>query len=434
MGFELLAPALFHLCCLLPPTGNLHPDCAERDEAWVFLGFIPPLKSPGTKYSEAAKRYRLQYYHDALRFLLQPLVTCHKDGGFTLTIEGRLYWFVPFLAVMVQDSKEGFVLCGQCLGGGTAYPCRLCWVTKIDSSDPAGSSARFRFASENQSIVALLRGSKGLTNTQRAQGFSKLSVLNVNSAFTDVPFGAQPYGINGAAQPDVLHQYLLGIMKRLVVNVLKLIVSKKDPSVLVKKVEKLKRFMTKAPSALEKEIPGNAEILKQRAVRGDAARLTIRRLRLRKQLNISQISSDDELLSESSSLSEGSTTDEDGGGIAAGGGAKDHRVHGRKMGEVESSDDEDNEHDEEEEEDEDMEEEAIEEEDCPRKANRGSVAAPTNLKRKARGGYNPHGYVKPMQWGGYVQVRAFQPTTLQPFIYSSSARAFAGNCWSKSQR
>jgi hypothetical protein len=81
-----------------------------------------------------------------------------------------------------------------------------------------------------------------------------------------------------------------------------------------------------------------------------------------------------------------------------------------------------------------MEEEAIEEEDCPRKVNRGSVAAATNLKRKARGGYNPHGYVKPMQWGGYVQVRAFQPTTLQPFIYSSSARAFAGNCWSKSQR
>ena len=265
-----LAPALIHMRCWLLLTGNLHPDCAERDEAWVFLGFIPPLKSPGTSHSEAAKRYRLQYYHDALRFLLQPLVTCHKDGGFALTIEGRLYWFVPFLAVMVQDSKEGFVLCGQCLGGGTAHPCRLCWVTKMDSSDPTGSSARFRFASENQTIVALLRGSKGLTNTQRAQRFSKLSILNVNSAFTDVPFGANPYGINGAAQADVLHQFLLGIMKRLVVNLFKLIVSKKDPSVLVKKNAKLK-LMTQAPRALGKGNAENAEILKPMAVRGDAA-------------------------------------------------------------------------------------------------------------------------------------------------------------------
>ena len=425
-----LAPALIHMRCWLLLTGNLHPDCAERDEAWVFLGFIPPLKSPGTSHSEAAKRYRLQYYHDALRFLLQPLVTCHKDGGFALTIEGRLYWFVPFLAVMVQDSKEGFVLCGQCLAGGTAHPCRLCWVTKMDSSDPTGSSARFRFASENQTIVALLRGSKGLTNTQRAQRFSKLSILNVNSAFTDVPFGANPYGINGAAQADVLHQFLLGIMKRLVVNLFKLIVSKKNPSVLVKKNAKLK-LMTQAPRVLGKGNAENAEILKPMAVRGDAARLTIRRLRLRKKLNIPSNSSDDELLSESPSLNEGASTEEDSGG---GAGASVHLRQRRKVGEVESSDDdEDDEHDEdveEEEEEEIEEEERAAGEDFPGKANGGSVAPRTNSKRKAPGGgFNPHG-----QWGGYKQVRAMQQTTCHIVFYSFIPRVFAAECQSKSHR
>jgi hypothetical protein len=140
---------------------------------------------------------------------------------------------------MVQDSMEGYALCGQSLFSHR-HPCRLCWITFDDSGNPILPVVQNRYAVQNQNLVRLLR-----TKIRRADSkettFSEFGLLNVDSAFTDVPFGANLHGINGAALGDILHQYLLGIMKRLVINLLELIVSTTNPLILMKRKVKEKK-------------------------------------------------------------------------------------------------------------------------------------------------------------------------------------------------
>ncbi len=70
------------------------------------MGFIPQLNSPGKTLNATGRDYKLNYQLECLRFALDPLVKCHAAGGFMLELEGIVHWFVPEVAVFIQDMKE----------------------------------------------------------------------------------------------------------------------------------------------------------------------------------------------------------------------------------------------------------------------------------------------------------------------------------------
>ena len=145
-------------------------------------------------------------------------MVAERGGGFYLNLGGEKRLFSPHVALFIQDSIEGYLLCGQRCSPGTAYPCRYCWIPKDASNDPyamgvvrtAGSN-RLRSRKWRHQLQALPKGSQ--TPGEVTKGLTALSLNPVRNGTWDAPFGVEDRGINGAAVPDMLHQYLLGLLK-----------------------------------------------------------------------------------------------------------------------------------------------------------------------------------------------------------------------------
>ena len=54
------------------------------------------------------------------------------------------------------------------------------------------------------------------TRTELEKEFQGRSLRNINNGTWGAPFGGEGRGINGAAVPDMLHQYLLGVLRNAV--------------------------------------------------------------------------------------------------------------------------------------------------------------------------------------------------------------------------
>ena len=120
---------------------------------------------------------------------------------------------------------EGYLLCGQRCSAGTAYPCRYCWIPKEASNNPnakavvrTAKSNRRRSKKWRDKLAALPSGSQVPGDITKA--LTGLSINPVRNGTWDAPFGVERVGverenrgINGAAVPDMLHQYLLGLLK-----------------------------------------------------------------------------------------------------------------------------------------------------------------------------------------------------------------------------
>jgi hypothetical protein len=80
---------------------------------------------------------------------------------------------------------------------------------------------KVRTANQNR---RLLEASKlNYSGTELEQRLKAYSLLDQPNGTHGIPFGAGGLGINGAAGPDMMHQYLLGIMKRCWQNFKKLL-------------------------------------------------------------------------------------------------------------------------------------------------------------------------------------------------------------------
>ena len=178
-----------------------------------------------------------------------------------------------------------------------------------------------RYAVQNQNLVRLLR-----TKIRRADSkettFSEFGLLNVDSAFTDVPFGANLHGINGAALGDILHQYLLGIMKRLVINLLELIVSTTNPLILMKRKVKEKKkedaakreqLLADLSASKAASVMKEREDLLQRAIAAESQVQKLSDKVKRRKISAASDSSEEgaEMDGESDSASAENTTEED---------------------------------------------------------------------------------------------------------------------------
>ena len=124
--------------------------------------------------------------------------------------------FHPHIALIIQDSQEGYALCSQRISSDTRRPCRFCWITRAKCNDPY-ATADLRTAEKNKKLAE--RARVGDMTVQDKESFLmeyslSSELLNVANGTWGAPFGYPPeVGVNGAAVPDMLHQYLLGLLR-----------------------------------------------------------------------------------------------------------------------------------------------------------------------------------------------------------------------------
>jgi hypothetical protein len=95
---------------------------------------------------------------------------------------------------------KGYLLCGQRLSPGTAYPCRFCWIPKSEASNPYTLAAertaddnRRRTAACRQRLQTLPPGGRGIPGEVTA-ALTALSCNPVENGTWDAPFGVENRG------------------------------------------------------------------------------------------------------------------------------------------------------------------------------------------------------------------------------------------------
>ena len=85
-----------------------------------------------------------------------------------------------------------------------------------------------RSAKDNMKLLASFKLTYALQAVALEKRLKAYSLLDHPNGTHYLPFGAGDMGINGATGPDLMHQYLLGIMKRTWENFKKLLMLQPD--------------------------------------------------------------------------------------------------------------------------------------------------------------------------------------------------------------
>ena len=218
-----------------------------------ILGFIPDLDLKSSAVKQAARSTKegkgssTRNYHRCLHVLLKQIAVADEKGITTWLRLGdrvkqvRLRFRVSFA---VGDGKSGDTLC--CRYGGHKGSCRLCRACTVSynkADDPSHICKYLSMNEINQLVVNAMdcralatqdkidkakvhkKGTrkKGMNPEEKKvhrqatkeaeEALQAISTHVCVNSFRDIPFGANPQGIHGATPVDLMHCYLLGIIR-----------------------------------------------------------------------------------------------------------------------------------------------------------------------------------------------------------------------------
>jgi hypothetical protein len=203
-------PIMMTLACL-------KPEIRQRKTSWKIAGYMPKLNGQAAKHTAAYQETNAQLYQRSLEFFFAPLCQAYDAGGFFVYALERLWCILPVVAYFTVDSMEATALCGVRAQVNSKHPCRFCLCPGADMNDPdvdvRDLERTVSFMRSATMCVTKLKNTPG----ERTFGGKMETELSLNAGtynpLWDIPFGANPRGIYGACPPELLHQYLLGIMK-----------------------------------------------------------------------------------------------------------------------------------------------------------------------------------------------------------------------------
>lgn len=161
-------------------------------------------------------QFKAKLKQDCWNILLQEVKRAFEEGGIYMSVLGNDILVVPMVPFIQQDNVEGAALCCLTLSYKAQRPCRFCWVSNENCSDPHAKAKR-RLWGEMSTYQRKVFGeydSGGLTKAELESKLAIVSSRNVRSGFDGVPFGS-PYGIYGACPVEVLHHFDLGICNKM---------------------------------------------------------------------------------------------------------------------------------------------------------------------------------------------------------------------------
>ena len=199
--------------------GIFNRTTRNKSRAWRLLGYVPNLEEEmlynygcnDTRTKKLREKLRKKDYHHMLCFLLEDLVKIQNSNGIlwnyidsnnvSQTVNLRFS-----LMFVIGDALGNDKLCDrfQSYQNTVAYLCRDCLCKTKDLEN-----LYMKCSFTKRSFL------KGLNESE----LNKLSYHFVeNNIFDTIHFGFDDYGINGCTPCEHLHQFLLGIVKKLVEN------------------------------------------------------------------------------------------------------------------------------------------------------------------------------------------------------------------------
>ena len=189
----------------------------ESSSAWRLLGHIPQIDG----YEDAKKKGMKESvmkridYHDMLAYLLDDIIELENSKGIRYCIqvmdeETNSLVTTPvtlkFTIMFVMGDAVGLdKLCDRysSYGKNVKFLCRDC-NCPTDDLDNMLHRCQFTKRSDIKSFSS-------------PQEFKDNSYYDIpNNIFDKMRLGDDPYGINGLCPPEVLHQYLLGLLKTII--------------------------------------------------------------------------------------------------------------------------------------------------------------------------------------------------------------------------
>lgn len=196
--------------------GIYNRKARNKNNSWRLIGYIPETTDEefyddgSDKQSSKAKREKQQRtdYHHMLHFLLQDIIDMQNSDGIlwnyvdsnnkVITIRLR-----PTLMFIIGDALGNDKLCNRKQGytKKTDYLCRDCLCHTKDL--------------ERLDIKCQFTKRSYLNTLSEKDLFAKSYHLVTNNVFDIIHFGYDEFGINGCTPSEFLHQFLLGVVKKM---------------------------------------------------------------------------------------------------------------------------------------------------------------------------------------------------------------------------
>ena len=195
--------------------GIYNRETRNKNESWRLVGYIPDTideeqYNDGSIQSKTKKLRQKQQrtdYHHNLHYLLQEFIDIQNSKGIlwdyidskanktTITLR-------PILSYIIGDALGNDKLCDryQSYQKSTKFLCRdcLCESENLNNFD-------FRCTFTKRSFLRSLS-----ENELKERSYHKVD----NNVFDILQFGYDEYGINGCTPCELLHQFLLGLVKK----------------------------------------------------------------------------------------------------------------------------------------------------------------------------------------------------------------------------
>jgi hypothetical protein len=146
---------------------------SQLQNAWKPVGFLPKLVCGPSKDTDGFRNAKRQLHFDCLEALLSSVIQVFEAGGFYAYIPAlqETQCFLPVVAFIMQDSKEGDFLTGIRTGVLTKFGCRVCFTESRYFCNPFVSTAgHFRHDTGDESTLRRLKLTSRLMDAAAAGG------------------------------------------------------------------------------------------------------------------------------------------------------------------------------------------------------------------------------------------------------------------------
>ena len=203
-----------NLEAVMMTLGIFNRDQRNKASAWRMLGYLIDPTSEGignNEYKSNEKKEKRIDYHHNLAYILEGLYQMEKSDGFLWTIHSKSknikedIRFQVRLMIVMGDAVGLDKLADMYITYNSKrsdYVCRDC---NVPSTELNNAKWKCDFTSRNEIKAMDEKQSK-------KRCFYKVD----NNCFDHHDFGRDEYHINGCSPPEILHQFLEGVMKKLI--------------------------------------------------------------------------------------------------------------------------------------------------------------------------------------------------------------------------
>ena len=109
--------------------GNIPGWRRQKLDSRAIIAYLPKMTSATQNNDFRIKK--LQMFHNCLHRIFSPIVSMQQSQkGFEALVDGKIYWFIPFVAMCLVDWPEACAYCMTYNSYNCQHPCHFCLVKR----------------------------------------------------------------------------------------------------------------------------------------------------------------------------------------------------------------------------------------------------------------------------------------------------------------